>query len=148
MGRRIDRVRTALRWAQDLPARMDALDRRLGGIDAEPRVARDVLRLIKAIEPDVVYRQSQWDADVPDELSTERLGFVRTCLIPYETMNLVVNVAGERTANTAVDSDFHRAAWMVFCTNKMMLETAIRDGCATVPSSASPAIPRPTTCGR
>ncbi|MFC5993646.1 hypothetical protein ACFQE5_05395 [Pseudonocardia hispaniensis] len=244
MGRRIDRVRTALRWAKDLPARMDALDRRLDAIDAELRAARDdvgsvrcglhrlaapveetrrelaqlrdtvhlvsrrtalrrcpirvlflvhllgawdayhavveamaasddfepivasiprrfrgsdgccgeedvhrgltergvthvrlagsgaedILQLIKAIEPDVVCRQSQWDADIPDELSTQQLGFARICLVPYETMNLVVNVPGERTANTAVDSDFHRAAWMVFCTNEMMLEAAIRDG--------------------
>jgi hypothetical protein len=88
----------------------------------------DVLRLIKAIEPDVIFRQSQWDADVPEELSTERLAFARTCLVPYETMNIVVNVPDSRTHNTAVDSDYHRVAWLVFCTNEMMLETAVRDG--------------------
>ncbi|NMH98364.1 hypothetical protein [Pseudonocardia acidicola] len=90
--------------------------------------ARGVLQLIKAIEPDVIFRQSQWDADVPDELGTEALGFARTCLIPYETMNIVVNVPDARTLNTAVDSDYHRCAWLVFCTNEMMLETAVRDG--------------------
>lgn len=88
----------------------------------------DVLRLIKAIEPDVIFRQSQWDADIPEELGTERLGFARTCLVPYETMNIVVNVPDSRTHNTAVDSDYHRVAWLVFCTNEMMLETAVRDG--------------------
>jgi hypothetical protein len=93
--------------------------------DGDPR---DVLRLIKAIEPDVIFRQSQWDADIPDELGTERLGFARTCLVPYETMNIVVNVPTSRTLNTAVDSDYHRAAWLVFCTNEMMLERATRDG--------------------
>ncbi|HEY4420760.1 MAG TPA: hypothetical protein VGN22_14650 [Pseudonocardia sp.] len=89
---------------------------------------RDVLRLIKAIEPDVIFRQSQWDADIADELSTERLGFARTCLVPYETMNIVVNVPNHQASNTAVDSEYHRAAWLVFCTNEMMLETAVRDG--------------------
>jgi hypothetical protein len=88
----------------------------------------DVLTLVKTIEPDIVFRQSQWDADVPDELATERLSFARTCLVPYETMNIVVNVADERTPNTAVDSHYHRCAWLVFCTNAMMLETAVRDG--------------------
>jgi hypothetical protein len=88
----------------------------------------DVLTLVKAIEPDIVFRQSQWDADVPDELATERLSFARTCLVPYETMNIVVNVADGRTPNTAVDSHYHRCAWLVFCTNAMMLETAVRDG--------------------
>jgi len=63
-----------------------------------------VLPLVKAMEPDIVFRQSQWDADVPDELGTERLGFGRTCLVPYETMNIVVNVSDDRTPNTAIDS--------------------------------------------
>jgi hypothetical protein len=93
-----------------------------------PGSHRDTLSLIKAIEPDVVFRQSQWDADVPDELGTERLSFARTCLVPYETMNIVVNVSDDCTANTAIDSNYHRAAWLVFCTNDMTLETAIRDG--------------------
>jgi hypothetical protein len=87
-----------------------------------------VLPLIKAIEPDVIFRQSQWDADVPDELGTERLNFARTCLVPYETMNIVVNVPDAGTPNTAVDSRYHRAAWLVFCTNDMTREIAVRDG--------------------
>jgi hypothetical protein len=90
--------------------------------------AADTLRLIKAIDPDVIFRQSQWDADIPAELSTERLGFARTCLVPYETMNIVANVPDARMSNTAVDSEYHRAAWLVFCANDMMLEMAVRDG--------------------
>jgi hypothetical protein len=88
----------------------------------------DILQLIKAMEPDVIFRQSQWDADLPDELATERLGFARTCLVPYETMNIVENVPDARTRNTAVDSAYHRAAWLVFCANEAVLETAVRDG--------------------
>jgi hypothetical protein len=88
----------------------------------------DLLRLVKSIEPDIIFRQSQWDADVPDELGTDRLGFARTCLIPYETMNIVVNVPAPGTVNTAVDSAYHRAAWLVFCTNEEMREAAERDG--------------------
>jgi hypothetical protein len=86
------------------------------------------LSLIKTIEPDLIFRQSQWDADVPDEFGTARLGFARTCLVPYETMNIVVNVADAVTANSAVDTDYHRAAWLVFCTNETMREIAVRDG--------------------
>ena len=86
------------------------------------------LSLIKAMEPDVIFRQSQWDADVPDELNSARLGFARTCLVPYETMNIVVNVADAQTTNSAVDTDYHRAAWLVFCTNDMVREIAVRDG--------------------
>src|SRR4051794_6206137 len=88
----------------------------------------DALQLIKAIEPDVIFRQSQWDADVPDEFGTARLGFARTCMVPYETMNIVVNVADANTANTAIDSTYHRVAWLVFCANEMVLDAAVRDG--------------------
>jgi hypothetical protein len=88
----------------------------------------DTLRLIKAIAPDVIFRQSQWDADIPAELSTERLSFARTCLVPYETMNIVENVPDARESNTAVDSEYHRTAWLVFCANDMMLEMATHDG--------------------
>lgn len=90
--------------------------------------AGDTLRLIKAIGPDLIFRQSQWDADIPAELGTERLSFARTCLVPYETMNIVVNVPDGRQSNTAVDSEYHRTAWLVFCANEMMLEMAVRDG--------------------
>ena len=88
----------------------------------------DALPLVKAIEPDVIFRQSQWDADVPDEFGTARLGFARTCMVPYETMNIVVNVADAATSNTAIDSAYHRVAWLVFCTNDLMLDAAVRDG--------------------
>jgi hypothetical protein len=88
----------------------------------------DALPLVKAIEPDVIFRQSQWDADVPDEFGTARLGFARTCMVPYETMNIVVNVADANTVNTAIDSAYHRVAWLVFCANDMVLDAAVRDG--------------------
>lgn len=90
----------------------------------------DVLRLVKVLEPDVVVRQSQWDQDVDPSLSTSLLDFARLCVVPYETMNLVVNVPGAATpaVNTAVDADLHRAAWLVFCTNAQTFAAAERDG--------------------
>ncbi|RBY86584.1 hypothetical protein [Blastococcus sp. TF02A-30] len=88
----------------------------------------EALRLIKAIDPDLVVRQAQWDADIPADLATDRLTFARLCLLPYETMNLVQNVPDERGANSAVDSAYHRAAWVVFCANERMAAMARRDG--------------------
>lgn len=89
---------------------------------------RQTLRLIKAIEPDLIFRQSQWEADIPSELATDRLTFARLCMVPYETMNIVRNVPDDVWGNTAVDSPYHRAAWVVFCTNDMVKEMAARDG--------------------
>jgi hypothetical protein len=82
--------------------------------------------LIKRLEPDVIIRQSQWD-HIPAELGTDHLRFARTCLIPYETVNIVRNVRFAGSANSAVDSPNHRRAWVVFCANDLMLEMARRD---------------------
>ncbi|MGN7704483.1 UDP-N-acetylglucosamine 2-epimerase [Cellulosimicrobium sp. 22601] len=90
----------------------------------------DVLRFVKALEPDIVIRQSQWDRDVDDLLAVEFLDFARLCLVPYETMNLVQNVPGPRgtTKDTAVDAELHRAAWLVFCANEEAQSAAVREG--------------------
>ncbi|MGZ6906729.1 MAG: hypothetical protein ACXVJ7_03560 [Acidimicrobiia bacterium] len=83
---------------------------------------------LEALEPDLVVRQSQWDDDVPPAFSTAQLRFVRTALIPYETMNIVENVEQPGTTDTALDSPLHREAWIVFCTNDLVLEAARRSG--------------------
>ncbi|GAB2916286.1 hypothetical protein GCM10027047_12650 [Rhodococcus aerolatus] len=88
----------------------------------------DVLALVRSLDPDLVFRQSQWDADVLPELHAERLGFARLCLVPYETVNLVVNADPPGVTNSAVDSPFHRAAWLVTCADDGALRVAARDG--------------------
>jgi glycosyltransferase involved in cell wall biosynthesis len=96
---------------------------RLGPHDME-----QALRVIKEIDPDLIFRQSQWDDDVAPEISAQRLGFARTCLVPYETMNIVENAPTTDTDNSAVDAPYHRGAWAVFCANEKVLEMARRDG--------------------
>jgi hypothetical protein len=86
------------------------------------------LRLIKTIEPDLIFRQSQWDPDIDEELGAQRINFARTCLVPYETMNIVQNVPCAETPNSAVDSAYHRGAWAVFCANDMMATMARAQG--------------------
>jgi len=88
----------------------------------------DALRLIKAIEPDIIFRQSQWDADIADELGVHRISFARTCLVPYEAMNIIQAVPSEDTSDPTVDSAYHRGAWAVFCANDMTAEMARVDG--------------------
>jgi hypothetical protein len=85
------------------------------------------LQLIKSLEPDLIFRQSQWDQDIPDVFGPDRLNFARTCLIPYETMNIVQNAPIEGTRNSAVDMPYHRGAWVVFCANDLVLDMARRD---------------------
>ena len=88
----------------------------------------DRLSLVRALSPDIIFRQSQWDDDLPEAFSTRNLSFARLCLIPYETMNILENIPVEGVENTAVDNYFHRSAWRVFCANDLVKEAAARDG--------------------
>ena len=87
-----------------------------------------MLPLLKTLEPDLIFRQSQWDADIPEQLGCEHLGFARTCLVPYETMNIVDNLRDGRGTDSAVDSPFHRGSWAVFCANDLALELCVPCG--------------------
>ena len=81
--------------------------------------------LLFALDPDVVFRQSQWDADVDAAFSAKRLAWTRLALIPYETMNPTRNVPWDvPPVNSALDQHSHRAAWLVFCANEHVLEIA------------------------
>ncbi|QEW00644.1 hypothetical protein F6J84_11410 [Microbacterium caowuchunii] len=81
--------------------------------------------MIDALDPDLVFRQGQWDADVDTAFSPAALGGVRLCLIPYETMNPTHNVPwGDPPVNSAVDMTLHRQAWMVFVANDLALAVA------------------------
>ena len=83
------------------------------------------LDAIKQLEPDLIFRQSQWEADVPPAFSTENLAFTRLALIPYEVFNPIENVpAPSPIRDSATDSRFHRNCWAVFCANEMVRERA------------------------
>ncbi len=84
--------------------------------------------LLFALDPDVVFRQSQWDADVDAAFSPASLAWTRLAIVPYETMNPTHNVPwDDPPVNSAVDQHLHRAAWLVFCANEEALDIARAD---------------------
>lgn len=84
------------------------------------------LDTIKQLEPDLIFRQSQWDVDVPLAFSTGNLSFARLALIPYEVFNPIENVpAPAPIRDSATDSRFHRNCWAVFCANQMVRARAV-----------------------
>ena len=88
----------------------------------DPFMDLDVIRMI---DPDIIFRQSQWDNDVPPAFATDELRFARLCQVPYELLNFIVNIVEDDGLNTAVDSAFHRNAWAVFCaSDEVRAETA------------------------
>ncbi|MGF0540582.1 hypothetical protein ACQQ2Q_21515 [Agrobacterium sp. ES01] len=83
-------------------------------------VAIDILR---GLAPDIIFRQSQWEADVPPEFSTKNLGFARLCCIPYSTP-IIAKYSNGETGETTIspkgfDQYFHRMAWRVFCETEL-----------------------------
>ncbi|MEV8369412.1 hypothetical protein [Microbacterium sp. NPDC064584] len=103
-------------------------ERGLGHLRVRNQDTAAAEELLLSLDPDVVFRQSQWDADIDEAFSAERLSWTRLALIPYETVNPTHNVRlGNPPVDTAVDQPFHRAAWLVFCANEDVLEVARHD---------------------
>ena len=73
---------------------------------------------VKQLDPDLIFRQSQWDRDIPPAFSATSLRFSRLALVPYEMCNLLENPpSGPAINDSATDSIFHRSSWAVFCAN-------------------------------
>jgi hypothetical protein len=77
------------------------------------------LDILRALEPDVIFRQSQWEGDVPPAFATTRLNFARICSVPYG-MSIVgkflpqdISLGGVNAQS--FDQIYHRMAWRVFC---------------------------------
>jgi hypothetical protein len=87
---------------------------RLGMDPAWP--ALDILR---ALAPDVIFRQSQWEDDVPAAFGTEHLNFARLCAVPYAIATISQfapsDTSVEGAAERSFDQAYHRMAWRVFC---------------------------------
>jgi len=71
----------------------------------------DDLNIIKSLAPDVIFRQSQWDNDIPPGFSTNNLRFSKLCLIPYEIMNFV------QLGFNHLSSYYHTSCWKLFVAN-------------------------------
>ena len=71
----------------------------------------DDLNIIKSLAPDVIFRQSQWDNDIPPGFSTNNLRFSKLCLIPYEIMNFV------QLGFNHLSNYYHTSCWKLFVAN-------------------------------
>lgn len=79
-------------------------------LDADPAS----LHWIKHLDPDLIFRQSQWDADIPPIYSTINLDFTRLALVPYATGNLTrLQDSSPQSLNRRFG--YHRNCWAVFC---------------------------------
>ena len=76
---------------------------------------------VKQLDPDLIFRQSQWDRDIPPAFSATSLRYARLALVPYEMCNLLENPPSRSAVHdSASDSIFHRSCWAVFCANDLV----------------------------
>ena len=106
----------------------ELVERGIPHLRMRQRTDADRLDVVRALSPDVIFRQSQWDADVPEAYSTRNLGFARLCFISYEMIGFIKNLPEDDIDNTAIDTRYHRSAWRVFCSSPLVKEIASRDG--------------------
>lgn len=74
----------------------------------------EALDIIKAIKPDLIFKQSQWDADVPPAYHTHELSFARLCYVPYATAGLIETSDLNPDRDPELNSNLHRSAWRIF----------------------------------
>ncbi|UDJ85488.1 hypothetical protein IRM71_07485 [Erwinia amylovora] len=71
------------------------------------------LDILKTINPDVIFRQSQWDADIPPAFASQEINFAHLAYVPYEIMNFLGNVDPN-----IENSVFHKHCSMLFVANE------------------------------
>ena len=82
------------------------------------------LDIIKAIEPDIIFRQTPWDVDIQPAFSPHELSFARLCYVPYYGLQMVER--HDRHTNGEdfhTDMPYHRACWRIFCEDEFVKQT-------------------------
>ncbi|MDR0950656.1 MAG: hypothetical protein LBM13_03375 [Candidatus Ancillula sp.] len=83
--------------------------------------SRDSLWTLKIINPAIIFKQSQWDADVPFGFNAYNLSWTRLCILPYSGV-LITDVPGPDPENPALggvdDQLYTRECWKFFTPNK------------------------------
>lgn len=129
----------------DVSAQLDlmgVMHRRLG-IERTP----DGLAVLRSIEPDLIFRQSPWDVDIPDMFSTRNVNFARICYVPYYATVLVKQheTHAENSTDFHTDMEFHRSCWRIFCDSefhKALFDATSARGSDNVVVSGSPKFDR------
>jgi hypothetical protein len=63
--------------------------------------------LIENISPDIVFKQTHWDANEPDSVHTDVVSGYRVCYVPYG-----MEIAEQ--PDVTVNQDLHQSAWRIF----------------------------------
>lgn len=76
--------------------------------------AERALERVKQLNPQVIFGQGSWNADVPDGLRASMLSFAKLCCVPDGYLSTHVG--------QPIDPDYHRLCWRIFCPDDMHRE--------------------------
>ncbi|MDR2194113.1 MAG: hypothetical protein LBP19_06570 [Treponema sp.] len=76
------------------------------------------LTILKRLRPDVIFRQSPWDNDIPPAFSRENLMFARLYYVPYEIMLLLIDTDKNKNENEKFMTNYHHSVEHTFVLNE------------------------------
>lgn len=71
--------------------------------------------IIYILNPDIIFRQSPWDDDIPDVFRTENIKQFRVCYIPYAINSLP-------STELSFNQSLHKYAWRIYCESEFHKE--------------------------
>lgn len=78
------------------------------------------LDILKSLAPDIIFRQSQWEPDIPPAFHTAELTFARICYMSYGSVLVDSFEASDQKTNNELGFNqyFHKLAWRIYCESK------------------------------
>lgn len=81
------------------------------------------LAALRAFAPAVIFRQSQWEEDVPPAFRIDQLAFAKICSLPYGTCIVAKFSKNDESvggvSSLAFNQLYHKRAWRVFCETEL-----------------------------
>ncbi|AYO37371.1 CDP-glycerol glycerophosphotransferase family protein [Serratia sp. P2ACOL2] len=88
---------------------------------------KDIATILTTLAPDVIFRQSPWDNDIPDGFSAEKINFAKICYIPYYAINIVKNMSSGTDFDFQSNQALHNNSWRIYCDTEYAYQELCRN---------------------
>ncbi|WP_421595569.1 hypothetical protein [Rahnella sp. PD4] len=83
---------------------------------------KEISTILTTLSPDVIFRQSPWDHDIPPGFSANRINFAKLCYVPYYAVNIVKNISSGTDFDFQSNQDLHNNSWRIYCDTQYAYE--------------------------
>ncbi|WP_283603020.1 CDP-glycerol glycerophosphotransferase family protein [Serratia proteamaculans] len=74
-----------------------------------------IATILTTLSPDIIFRQSPWDNDIPDGFSAEKINFAKICYVPYYAINIVESMSSGTDFDFQSNQSLHNNCWRIYC---------------------------------